>query len=192
LLGLFLQSRRDDGHVDATPPAASPAASVSATTSAPGASTPTTLPAAPAPIPPPPSSAATPSVAATPRATSSATTSAPPPTPVSGTPRATDLAGAVSGYYAQLPGGTDQTWPLMTANYQNKTAGGRQAYQRFWDQYSRVTATDVTATGPSAVQATITYYAKSGRVIRERTSFTLVNDGGVLKIDGSRVLTSTG
>lgn len=76
----------------------------------------------------------------------------------------------------------------MTASYQTSKAGGRQSYQRFWDTYSRVTATEVSAVGPGAVEATITYYAKDGRVIRERTQFGLVNQGGVAKINTSRVL----
>lgn len=109
---------------------------------------------------------------------------------MSGAPSAAALSRAISSYYALLPGNTDQTWPLMTARYQTEKAGGRQSYQRFWDTFASVTATDVTAVAPSTAQATITYHAKDGRVLRERTSFGLVNDGGVLKIDTSRVISS--
>lgn len=78
----------------------------------------------------------------------------------------------------------------MTANYQINKAGGRQSYERFWSRFSNVAATNVTVLGPSTVVATITYYGKDGSVERERTSYGLVNDGGVLKISSSRVLSS--
>ena len=59
----------------------------------------------------------------------------------------------------------------MTADYQTRVAGGRQAYQRFWDGFSAVTATDVSGSPPSTVTATITYTTKAGQVTRERTTF---------------------
>jgi hypothetical protein len=40
------------------------------------------------------------------------------------------------------------------------------------------------------VVATLTYSMRDGRIIRERTSFGLVSDDGVLKINSSRVLSS--
>ena len=97
------------------------------------------------------------------------------------------LAGAVSNYYSLLPGQLDHAWPLMTADYQTGVAGGRQAYQRFWDGFSKVTATEVVGSSPSTVTALITYTTKSGSVIRERTTFRMVPDGGVLKIAASTV-----
>ena len=75
----------------------------------------------------------------------------------------------------------------MTADYQTRVAGGRQAYQRFWDGFSTVTATEVSGSPPSTVTALITYTTKAGVVIRERTTFGLVDDGGVLKIARSTV-----
>ena len=75
----------------------------------------------------------------------------------------------------------------MTADYQTRVAGGRQAYQRFWSGFSKVTATEVTSPSPSTVTALITYTTKAGAVIRERTTFALVNEGGVLKISQSTV-----
>lgn len=86
-----------------------------------------------------------------------------------------------------MPGGTDQGWTLLTARYQAEKTGGRQGYQRFWDQFSKVTATDVVGTPPGTVKATITYTFKDGRVQREVTTFGMVVDGGVLKIDTSSV-----
>jgi len=79
----------------------------------------------------------------------------------------------------------------MTASYQANHAGGRQAYQRFWDAIGRVVVSDVTGSPPRSAQATLTYYFKDGRVVRERTAYGLINDGGVLKINSSTVLSST-
>ena len=78
----------------------------------------------------------------------------------------------------------------MTASYRTNHAGGRQAYQRFWDTVDRISVADVRAVPPRSAQATITYYFKDGRVVRERTAYGLVNEGGQLKINSSTVLSS--
>jgi hypothetical protein len=78
----------------------------------------------------------------------------------------------------------------MTASYQTNHAGGRQAYQRFWDAIDRVTVTAVRGIPPDSAQAIVTYYFKDGRVVRERTAYGLVNEGGRLKINTSTVLRS--
>jgi hypothetical protein len=106
---------------------------------------------------------------------------------VSGPPTAAQLAAAISRYYTLVPSRLDEAWPLMTADYQNRVTGGRQAYQRFWDGFSKVTATEVAGSSPSTVTALITYTTKDGQVIRERTTYGLVADGGVLKINSSTV-----
>ena len=49
---------------------------------------------------------------------------------------------------------------------------------------------DVTAAAPGSVTATITYDYDDGRVFVERTTYRLVEDDGVLKIDRSEVLSS--
>ena len=149
-------------------PAAAPSAQPTSTTS-------TTTPSPPPTTVPP----------TTPPATSSNASSAPPP--VQGPPNAAQLAAAVDRYYSLIPGDLDQAFSLMTADYQTRVAGGRQAYQRFWDGFSAVTATDVSGSPPSTVTATITYTTKGGQVTRERTTFGLVDDGGVLKIGSSTV-----
>jgi hypothetical protein len=102
------------------------------------------------------------------------------------------LAAAISGYYALVPDRLDQAWPLMTADYQTRVAGGRAAYGRFWSGFSAVTATEVTGSPPSTATALITYTQKDGRVIRERTTFGLVDEGGVLKIASSTVTSRSG
>jgi eukaryotic-like serine/threonine-protein kinase len=112
-----------------------------------------------------------------------------PPT-IRGTPTAAQLGQAITSYYALMPRNTDAAWPRMTASYQTNHAGGRQAYQRFWDAVSRISVTDVKGMPPDSAQATITYYFKDGRVVRERTGYGLINEGGRLKINSSTVLSS--
>ena len=74
---------------------------------------------------------------------------------------------------------------------QRNHAGGRQSYERFWGAISRISVTNVKGSPPGSAQATITYYFKDGRVIRERTGYGLINDNGRLKINSSTVLSST-
>jgi serine/threonine protein kinase len=112
------------------------------------------------------------------------------PSTVDGTPTAAQLEKAITSYYALMPRNTDAAWPRMTASYQTNHAGGRQAYQRFWDAISRISVADVKGVPPDSAQATITYYFKDGRVVRERTGYGLVNERGRLKINSSTVLSS--
>ena len=124
-----------------------------------------------------------------------ARTPAPAPSPrtaptVRGTPTAAQLRRAITSYYALMPRNTDAAWPRMTASYQTNHAGGRQAYQRFWDAVDRISVADVRGIRPWSAQATLTYYFKDGRVVRERTAYGLVNEGGRLKINSSTVLSS--
>ena len=112
-----------------------------------------------------------------------------PPT-VRGMPTAAQLRRAITTYYALMPDNTDAAWPRMTAWYQTNHAGGRRAYQRFWDAIDRVSVADVSGIPPSSARATITYYFKDGRVVRERTAYGLVNEGGRLKISSTTVLSS--
>jgi eukaryotic-like serine/threonine-protein kinase len=127
--------------------------------------------------------------------TSPRTTTPPVPSPttaptVSGTPTAAQLRRAITSYYALMPRNTDAGWPRMTASYQTNHAGGRQAYQRFWDAVGRISVADVRGLPPNSAQATLTYYFKDGRVVRERTGYGLVNERGRLKINSSTVISS--
>jgi serine/threonine protein kinase len=103
---------------------------------------------------------------------------------------ATDLAQAITSYYALMPRDTDEAWPRMTANYQRDHAGGRSGYESFWRPIARVSASNVTGRPPGRAEATIVYYYKSGRVDTERTAFGLVEQGGMLKISSSTVVSS--
>jgi serine/threonine protein kinase len=128
----------------------------------------------------------------TPTATPSRARPKPSPsrTSISRTPSAAQLAGAITSYYAVMPQGTDQGWPRMTADYQINHAGGRTAYENFWNAIRRVSATNVSGQPPDHAVATITYWFRDGRVVRERTSYRLVRQDGILKIAQSTVLSS--
>jgi hypothetical protein len=78
----------------------------------------------------------------------------------------------------------------MTTAYQTNHAGGRSSYEAFWAPIRRVSASNVSGAAPDRAQATITYEYRDGRRVRERTSFRLVQVGGMLKINDSTVLSS--
>jgi eukaryotic-like serine/threonine-protein kinase len=100
------------------------------------------------------------------------------------------LAQAITDYYALLPANTDQAWNRLTKSYQHGTARNRAYYQSFWDAIQAVDVANVSGSAPDSAEATLTYTYKDGHVVRERTAFTLVQQGGVLKIDSSTVLSS--
>jgi serine/threonine protein kinase len=189
LLTALLVSDRKADNPTATAPSSPTARSSSASES-------TTLPSSPTPSassPTPRASAPQPSQAAKPSPRTRTTSRAPSPTTaptVRGTPTATELRRAITSYYALMPRNTDAAWPRMTASYQTNHAGGRQAYQRFWDAIGKITLADVRGIPPDSAQATITYYFNDGRVVRERTAYGLVTEGGRLKINSSTVLSS--
>jgi eukaryotic-like serine/threonine-protein kinase len=121
---------------------------------------------------------------------SSTTEVAPTTTPgVSGGPQDTpeQLQGAITDYYALVPGNLPAAWNRLTANYQQNHAGGFTGYQNFWSPVQRVTVVDVSARQGDAVDATIDYFFKDGRVIEEQTSYGLVTEDGLWKIDSSTV-----
>ncbi|HYI52887.1 MAG TPA: protein kinase [Microlunatus sp.] len=110
------------------------------------------------------------------------------PTNRSGEPTTAELSQAVIDYYALLPDDTDAGWERLTASYQGQT-GGKDSYEDFWKDIDTVTVSDVSATAPDRVQATVDYVEKSGnRQSSERRSFRLVRSGDVLAIDQSSVI----
>jgi eukaryotic-like serine/threonine-protein kinase len=167
-------------------PSAAPARTTAPPTTSPTSSAPATRPATSAAqqAPSPKSSAPTKS-----RTQSQAPPATSAPT-VEGRPTAAQLRRAITSYYALMPRNTDAGWPRMTASYQTNHAGGRQAYQRFWDAIDKINVTDVRGIPPGSAQATITYYFKDGRVVRERTAYGLIKEDGRLKINSSTVLSS--
>ncbi|TDN92061.1 serine/threonine-protein kinase [Microbacterium sp. BK668] len=98
----------------------------------------------------------------------------------------------IVAYYALMPGQRDSAWPLMTADYQQNHAGGRGGYEAFWSEVEAVSAAEVSATGADRGQATLTYTFRDGRTVQEVTSYRFVDEGGVLKIAETDVLSSAG
>lgn len=142
--------------------------------------------------PPSPSTSTAPSTAPAPT-TPSPTTS--PPTPSSpkasrtspthhGTPTRQELANAVVDYFSLVPGNLDAGWARLTPHFQSSRAQNRQAYDSFWNSFSRVDVSNASGEPPTGATATLRYHYKDGRVVTERTHFRLVRQDGVLKIDG--------
>ncbi len=100
------------------------------------------------------------------------------------------LAQAVRDYYALLPGDTERGYALLTAHYRQTTAGSLKTYEAFWNDIKKVTVRDAIGSPPGGVEATLTYTFADGRVVEERTAYTLVDQGDTLKIDSSKVLSS--
>ena len=146
----------------------------------------------PAPAAPSAASAAGPPTAPTSVETSSpATVSSAPESSAAGAgPTAADLAAAVSSYYALMPGNTDEGWTRLTPAFQTGIARDRQYYDSFWGGVDRVVVSDVVGTPPDTAEATINYSFADGSTSVERTRYRLVEDGGVLKLDDSTVLSS--
>jgi serine/threonine protein kinase len=188
---LLMNDRRvADPSADSSPASSAAPASTSLATSS-TSSAPSATPSAASPT----SEASAPQQGPEPKATARtktrSQTEAPTTAPtVRGTPTAAELRRAITSYYALMPRNTDAAWPRMTSSYQTNHAGGREAYQRFWDAIRKVTVADVRGTPPNSARATLTYYFKDGRVVRERTAYGLVREDGILKINSSTVLSS--
>jgi tRNA A-37 threonylcarbamoyl transferase component Bud32 len=100
----------------------------------------------------------------------------------------TQLANTITDYYKLVPGNLDEAWTWMTADYQTNHAQGRSGYNTFWSRISSVTVTDVQASAPSTVVATIHYVYKDGTRPTERTEFGLVYQQNRWLIASSSVL----
>ncbi|HEX2297696.1 MAG TPA: serine/threonine-protein kinase [Pseudonocardiaceae bacterium] len=155
-------------------------AAAPASTSAP----PPSRQAPPPPLPPPPA----PTTEAPPT-----TTTSPPTTEAVAPPATPDQQGAaVAEYYSLVPGDLEAGWARLTSSYQSNHAGGFAAYQNFWGAIEQVRVSAISVPQPGTVQATLDYFYKGGRAVRERTSFGLVAEDGIWKIGSSRVISSRG
>jgi eukaryotic-like serine/threonine-protein kinase len=109
-----------------------------------------------------------------------------------GDPQSTpeQLQQSITGYYALMPDNLPVAWERLTVDYQQNHAGGFTGYQDFWNPVQRVTVSDVSVQQGDAVDATIAYFFKDGRVIEERTSYGLLAEAGLWKINSSTVRSS--
>jgi serine/threonine protein kinase len=124
--------------------------------------------------------------------TTTTTTTRPPTTTTTPQNTAEQLVNAIVSYYQLVPGDLAQAWTRMTPDYQQNHAGGPTGYRRFWQPVARVSVSDVTASPPNTVDATIHYVYADGHVVTERTRFGLVQQGGTWRIASSSVLNHQG
>lgn len=101
-----------------------------------------------------------------------------------GPPTDAQLAGAVQAYFALVPDNLDAAWARLTRGFQQGRAGGRANFDAYWSSVDSVVASDVVGQAPHTAYATLTYHYSDGRDVTERTTFTVVRRGGVLKIAG--------
>ena len=146
--------------------------------------------------PAPASSSATPSPEPAPQpaqepspSPSAEPTPTPTPSPQPATPEQR-VVETLSAYYGLVPADLDTAWTMMTADYQENHVGGRAAYEEFWSAVAALQISDVTATAPDQGQATLTYTFTDGAVVQEVTAYRLVDEGGVMKIAATEVLSS--
>ena len=176
---------RQDGQPDAT---ATTRGSASTSPSVTATASPSVIPRTTAPT-------TTSATSTTPAPSTSAPRTTQPPSraptaPVVGTATAAQLRTALVDYYALLPANRDAGWGRLTPHYQRTTATSRDYYESFWSAIDGVRVSDVSASAPQTVTATVTYDYQDGRVYVERTRYRLVDDDGILKIDRSEVLSS--
>ena len=183
--------------VESSPPDSSPAEVTSGSSSA-------AQPPAEAPLPSTPVAAASTTPATEGPSTSAESTSAEPTSspvpevtqavappasepaaPEDGPPSDAELAAALTDYYALMPANTDEGWNRLTERFQTGIARDRAYYERFWGRVALVTVSDVTGQAPGTVTATVTYSFTDGTRSVEPTTFTLVEEDGILKIDDS-------
>ena len=77
-------------------------------------------------------------------------------------------------YYALLPGDRDAGWELLTRALPEHHGTQPGTYDVLLGSVDGVRVSDVTASPPGSVTATVTYHFDDGRVFVERTSYRLV------------------
>ncbi|MET8996075.1 serine/threonine-protein kinase [Amycolatopsis sp. Hca4] len=138
--------------------------------------------------PPPPSETPSTSASAAPPATPSSSSS-PSPTPPTSAPSTSPTVStvassktpvdALTAYYGLLPGNPAAAWDLLTAKFKASRSQTYETYKSFWSKYKQVNVINAREAGPNRVAATITYDGGNA----ENDIFTLVQEGGVWKID---------
>jgi hypothetical protein len=128
-----------------------------------------------------------PAATTTPRTAATTTTGVTQPTTSTAVPAGAlpTPAAFITSYYQLIPGNLQAAWPQMTSDYQVNHAKGWAGYTNFWSQFSSVSLSNVSTTGPSSAVATIHYVYKSGGTTTEVTNFTLVQQNGHWEIASS-------
>jgi len=95
----------------------------------------------------------------------------------------------VKGYFATMPGGTDQGWRQLAPRMQAEV--GRDSYNAFWGSIRDVRVGNASAHPKDlTVSLDITYIRSDGTVSRESQLLTLQRSGGELLIVSDEVLRS--
>ena len=93
---------------------------------------------------------------------------------------------AVSGFYAQLPGGAVNAWNALDTHYQQRN--GLDDYLAFWSTIQAVTLLSVTPRDATSVTARVSYVLRDGRVDTEDRWLSVVpKDGRLLIYDSERI-----
>jgi eukaryotic-like serine/threonine-protein kinase len=159
VVAILLVVRQKPPQDTAAPPATSPSSTSASETPSPAPSTP-------------------------PSAPTSVSQAVPPTSPTISTVASSKTAAeALTAYYSLLPGNLNQAWNLLTDRFKASKHQTLATYQGFWGDYSKVSAAIVSENGPGRVTAKVTYVMKSGGTKTDTNTFTLVQDGGVWKID---------
>jgi len=129
------------------------------------------------------------------RASESASESASDPSSPNGTRdvrtrvAANQMEDFVKGYFATMPGGTDQGWRQLAPRMRAEV--GRGSYNAFWGSIRDVRVANASAHPENlTVSLDITYTRSDGSVSRERQLLTLQKSGGELLIASDEVLSS--
>ena len=97
-------------------------------------------------------------------------------------------SGRSTDYYDLVPANLGAGWDRLSRHFQTTKAQSRGVYNSYWGSVSRVDVSAAHAEPPRSAVATLVYHYKNGQVTTERTMFTFVRQGGMLKIYRTEVL----
>ncbi|MDQ7805144.1 serine/threonine-protein kinase [Amycolatopsis sp. A133] len=137
---------------------------------------PSETPATSASATPSPSPSPTPSPSATP---TSAPSTAPTSQTVSTVASSKSAVDALTAYYGLLPNNPAAAWNLLTPHFKASRNQTYETYKSFWSRYKSVNVSNPREVGPGRVTARVSYDGGNA----ENDTFTLVQEGGVWKID---------
>ena len=101
-----------------------------------------------------------------------------------GEPPEEELTSFGTSYAPTAVSDPDTTWQMLTPQFQNDS-GGREGYDRWWDQFQSAEVRDVSS-NPDAMTVTYTvdYVYYDGRQATDTVTLELVEQGGDLRVAG--------
>jgi serine/threonine protein kinase len=100
-----------------------------------------------------------------------------------GRPTAQQLANAITSYFEIVPDRLSTGWKLLTPHFQHARAKNWDVYRSFWNTVDHVDVSSVQGRPPHNATASLVYHYKNGEVVSQTTTFMLVRQNGVLKIN---------